>query len=62
MGTTRQEVRVRWWDTHATTFKFAAIGIDDRLDELPDLPQKTMPRFPAKLAGPFCVSLGVSPS
>lgn len=35
-GHKRQEVRLRWWDRDATTFKQAAIGIDDRLDELPD--------------------------
>jgi Calcineurin-like phosphoesterase len=35
-GDVRREVRVRWWDPDATTFKQAAIGIDDRLDELPD--------------------------
>jgi hypothetical protein len=32
----RLQVRVRWWDPDATTFKQAAIGIDDMLDELPD--------------------------
>jgi hypothetical protein len=35
-GHERPQVRVRWWDPVATTFKRAAIGIDDMLDELPD--------------------------
>ena len=30
------EFRLRWWDPDAVTFKLAAIGIDDRLHELPD--------------------------
>jgi hypothetical protein len=36
-GHKRHEVRLRWWDPDATTFKEAAIGIDDRLEELPDV-------------------------
>jgi Calcineurin-like phosphoesterase len=35
-GHTRQDVRLRWWDRHATTFKQAAIGVDDIRGELPD--------------------------
>jgi hypothetical protein len=44
-GNERHEVRVRWWDPEATTFKQAAIGIDDRLDELPDLELPTDFRY-----------------
>jgi Calcineurin-like phosphoesterase len=33
-GHRRHEVRLRWWDPHATTLKRAAIGIHDRLEEL----------------------------
>jgi hypothetical protein len=36
-GDKRRDVRLRWWDPDATSFKSAAIGIDDRLDELPDV-------------------------
>ena len=36
-GHKRHEVRLRWWDPDATTFKQAAIGIDDRIEELPDV-------------------------
>jgi hypothetical protein len=36
-GRERREVRIKWWDLDATTFRKAAIGVDDRLDELPDL-------------------------
>lgn len=35
-GHERTEVRIRWWDSSATTFKTAALGMDERLDELPD--------------------------
>jgi hypothetical protein len=35
-GRTRQDVRLRWWDRDATTFRKAAFGMDDRLEELPD--------------------------
>jgi len=35
-GHKRHEVRLRWWHPDATTFKRAAVGIDDRLEELPD--------------------------
>jgi hypothetical protein len=44
-GHERREVRVRWWDPEATTFKQAAIGIDDMLDELPDLELPTDFRY-----------------
>ena len=36
-GHKREEVRIRWWDANATTFRKAAIGMDDRLEELPDV-------------------------
>jgi hypothetical protein len=36
-GHKRQDVRLRWWDPGATTFRRAAIGMDDRLEELPDV-------------------------
>ena len=36
-GKEREEVRIRWWDANATTFRKAAIGMDDRLAELPDV-------------------------
>ena len=35
-GHERHDVRLRWWDPRATTFRQAAIGMDDRLDDLPD--------------------------
>jgi hypothetical protein len=35
-GRERHEVRIKWWDLDATTFRKAAIGVDDRLGELPD--------------------------
>ena len=44
-GHKRQEVRLRWWDPHATTFKQAAIGLDDRLEELPDVKLPTDFRY-----------------
>jgi hypothetical protein len=44
-GHERQEVRICWWDPHATTFKQAAIGVDERLDELPDLELPTDFRY-----------------
>ncbi|MFL6799049.1 MAG: metallophosphoesterase [Xanthobacteraceae bacterium] len=37
-GYKREKVRLRWWDPNATTFRRAAIGLDDRLAELPDVP------------------------
>lgn len=36
-GHIRQDVRLRWWDTGATTFRQAAIGVDDIRGELPDV-------------------------
>jgi hypothetical protein len=35
-GHKREEVRLRWWDQGATTFRMAALGLDGREDELPD--------------------------
>lgn len=35
-GDKREEVRLRWWDRNAKTFKSAAIGLEGREDELPD--------------------------
>jgi len=35
-GHERQEVRVRWWDDSANTFKRAALGMEGREHELPD--------------------------
>lgn len=35
-GSERREVRIKWWDPDATTFRKAAIGVDDRLAGLPD--------------------------
>ena len=31
-GHKRHEVRLKWWDLNATTFRKAAIGMDDRLE------------------------------
>lgn len=36
-GYERRDVRIRWWDPHATTFRKAAIGIDDRIEDLPEV-------------------------
>ncbi|MBR1090562.1 metallophosphoesterase [Bradyrhizobium manausense] len=35
-GHKREEVRLRWWDDAATTFRSAALSMDGREDELPD--------------------------
>ena len=35
-GHRREEVRLRWWDQDATTFRKAALGMDGRKDEIPD--------------------------
>ena len=35
-GHKREEVRIKWWEKAATTFRKAAIGMDDRLEELPN--------------------------
>jgi hypothetical protein len=35
-GTPRRDVRVRWWDTNATTFRTAAQGWKGSREELPD--------------------------
>jgi hypothetical protein len=37
-GHTRRDVRLRWWDPEATTYPKAALGMDGREAELPDLP------------------------
>jgi diadenosine tetraphosphatase ApaH/serine/threonine PP2A family protein phosphatase len=36
-GHRRHEVRLSWWNLDATTFRKAAIGMDDRREELPDV-------------------------
>jgi hypothetical protein len=41
-GHKRGEVRLRWWDQEATTFRRAALEMDGREDELPDSP---LPRY-----------------
>jgi hypothetical protein len=35
-GHKRQEVRLRWWEQNATTFRKATLGMDGREDEIPD--------------------------
>lgn len=35
-GHRREEVRLRWWDPNATTFRKAALGMEGRENELPD--------------------------
>jgi hypothetical protein len=35
-GHKREEVRLRWWDQGATTFRKSALGLEGREDELPD--------------------------
>jgi hypothetical protein len=35
-GHKREEVRLRWWDQGATTFRKAALGLEGRESELPD--------------------------
>jgi hypothetical protein len=35
-GHKREEVRLRWWDHGATSFRKAALGMDGREDEIPD--------------------------
>jgi hypothetical protein len=35
-GHKREEVRLRWWDQGATTFRKAALGLEGREGELPD--------------------------
>jgi hypothetical protein len=37
-GHKREEVRLRWWDPGATTFRKSALGMNGREDELPDSP------------------------
>jgi hypothetical protein len=35
-GHRREEVRLRWWDQNATTFRKAALGMEGRQNEIPD--------------------------
>jgi Calcineurin-like phosphoesterase len=35
-GHKREEVRLRWWDQNATTFRKAALGMEGREDDIPD--------------------------
>jgi hypothetical protein len=35
-GHKREEVRLRWWDQAATTFRKSALGLEGRENELPD--------------------------
>jgi hypothetical protein len=44
-GDERHDVRIRWWDPHATTFRKAAIEMDDRLGDLADLELPTDFRY-----------------
>lgn len=44
-GDERHDVRIRWWDPGATTFRKAAIGMDDRLGDLPDVELPTDFRY-----------------
>ena len=37
-GHKREEVRLRWWDPEATTFRKSALGMNGRENELPDSP------------------------
>lgn len=40
-GDVRHEVRLRWWDPDATSFRIAALGMDGDEETLPDLPVTT---------------------
>jgi hypothetical protein len=40
-GHERHEVRIRWWDPNAVTFRSAALGMDGDEKNLPDLPIPT---------------------
>jgi hypothetical protein len=40
-GETRRDVRLRWWDADATTFRSAALGMNGFESRLPDLPVTT---------------------
>ena len=44
-GDERHDVRIRWWDPRATTFRQAAIGMDDRIEDLPDVKLPTDFRY-----------------
>jgi hypothetical protein len=37
-GNLRHEARLRWWDPAATSFRTAALGMEGRESEMPDLP------------------------
>jgi hypothetical protein len=45
-GHGRQEVRVRWWDDSANTFRRAALGMEGREHELPDTELPMLFRYP----------------
>jgi hypothetical protein len=40
-GHTRHEARLRWWDPGATTLRKAALGMEGKEEDLPDLPVTT---------------------
>jgi hypothetical protein len=40
-GHLRHEARLRWWDPTATTFRAAALGMEGRESDLPDVPVPT---------------------
>ncbi|WP_157100024.1 hypothetical protein [Rhodoplanes sp. Z2-YC6860] len=44
-GHVRREMRLNWWKLDATTFRRAAIGMDDRREELPDVELPTDFRY-----------------
>ena len=48
-GQRREEVRLRWWDQNATTFRKAALGMDGRENEIPDSRLPTDYRFSAQV-------------
>ena len=50
-GKERHEARIRWWDPNLTTFRQAAIGPDELLERIPDVPFPVEHR-PAAYAGP----------
>ncbi len=51
-GHTRHEVRIRWWDTEATSYRDLAIMSKQTLEKLPDLHIKADPRSPYDNAKP----------
>jgi hypothetical protein len=50
-GKERREARVRWWDPNLETFRQAAIGPDELLERIPDVPFPAESR-PAPYVGP----------